>query len=130
MLSPMLVVDGNEKFSIDSGDHRYLILAAGDHSLGLNPTDQYTTGAALALAVEANSRYYLRINTSLEFVPDGMNTRRFWLQQVEGPQALKEIAATDYAGPLQQPIAEQPDDSAASEGFTIDRARYPFSTRD
>ncbi len=127
MMSPKVVIDDNEKFKIGSGDYRYVYLRAGKHLLGLNPTDQYITDAALELTVETDKSYYLRVNTSLKFEPDTMNTRRFWIEQVTEVQALKEIGDTEYSGPMQQTIAGQDEDADTEEGFSVDKTRDPFT---
>jgi hypothetical protein len=128
MMSPKVVIDGNEKFSISSGDYRYVYLAEGNHKVGLNPADQYMTDPAVVITIEADQSYYLRVNTSLKFEAEKMNTRRFWIEKVSGKQALDEIAATRYSGPQrQQAAAEQSEDAATNTGFSIDKARDPFS---
>ncbi len=127
MMSPKVVIDGNEKFKIGSGDYRYVYLQSGKHALGLNPTDQYITDAALELAVEADKSYYLRVKTLLKFEPDTMNTRKFWMEQVAEKQALKEIGDTDYSGPVQQSITDPVKDTGNSEGFSIDKTQDPFA---
>ena len=130
MMSPTVVVNANEKFRIGNGDYRYIYLPAGKHELGLNPTEQYLTGAAVTLSVQANSSYYFRVNTSLKFEPEGMNTRRFWMEQVSGQVAVDEIAATEYSGPETQTTAERSDQAVETEGFTIDKTRDPFAVTD
>jgi len=127
MMSPKVVVDDHQRFGISSGDYRYVHLTEGDHIIGLNPTDQYMTDAAVALTVEANKSYYLRVSTSLKFEPDKMNTRKFWIEEVTDDQALDEIAETEYSGPVGQAAAGQSDEPAANKGFTIDKTQDPFS---
>lgn len=129
MMSPKVVIDGNEKFSIGSGDYRYVYLQGGRHTVGLTPTDQYLTEAAIDLVVEADKSCYLRVKTSLQFEPDSMNTRRFWLEQVAEKQAIAEIADTGYAGPLQTPVAEPAEDTGSGQGFSVDKTRDPFADR-
>ena len=130
MMSPKVVIDGNEKFNIGSGDYRYVYLQPGRHTLGLNPTDQYMTDAALELTVETGGSYYLRVKTSLKFEPDSMNTRRFWFEQVTEKQALGEIGDTGYAGPIQQPVADPAEEAGTGDGFSVDKTRDPFSGKD
>ena len=127
MMSPKVVIDGNEKFSIGNGDYRYVYLQPGKHTVGLNPADQYITDAALELTVETDSSYYLRVKTLLKFERDTMNTRRFWLEQVAENQALKEIVDTGYSGPVQQSITEPTEDSGAGAGFSVDKTGDPFA---
>lgn len=127
MMSPKVVIDDNEKFKIGSGDYRYVYLHSGKHMVGLNPTDQYITDAALELAVETNKSYYLRVKTSLKFEPDTMNTRKFWIEQVTEKQALEEIGDTEYAGPVQQSIDDQTEDAGTREGFSVDKTQDPFA---
>jgi len=127
MMSPKVVIDGNEKFSIGSGDYWYVYLQAGRHTLGLNPTDQYITDAALSLTVETNKSYYLRVKTSLQFEPDTMNTRRFWIEEVTEKQALEEIGDTEYAGPIQQSKVDPAEEAGTSEGFSVDKTQDPFA---
>jgi hypothetical protein len=129
MMSPKVVIDGIENFRIGSGDYRYVYLEDGKHTLGLNPTDQYITDAALELNVETDNSYYLRVKTSLKFEPDSMNTRRFWLEQVAEKQALKEIGDTEYSGPVQQSITGQTEDAGSREGFSVDKTRDPFADK-
>lgn len=130
MMSPKVVIDGNEKFKIGSGDYRYVYLQPGRHTLGLNPTDQYMTDAALELTVETDESYYLRVKTSLKFEPDSMNTRRFWFEQVTEKQALEEIGDTGYAGPIQQTMADPAEEAGTGDGFSVDKTRDPFSGKD
>jgi len=127
MMSPKLVIDDNEKFNIGSGDYRYVYLPDGDHAVGLNPTDQYITDTPVALTVEANKTYYLRVKTSLQFEPDKMNTRKFWIEEVAEKQALREIGDTEYSGPVQQSIADQTEDAGTREGFSVDKTQDPFA---
>jgi hypothetical protein len=127
MMSPKVVIDGNEKFNISSGDYHYVYLQAGKHRLGLNPTDQYITDAALELAVETDKSYYLRVKTSLKFEPESMNTRKFWIEQVTEKQALEEIGDTEYAGPMQPSISGQTEEAGNEEGFSVDKTRDPFA---
>ena len=127
MMSPKVVIDGNEKFKIGSGDYRYVYLQSGKHALGLNPTDQYMTDAALDLVVEIDKSYYLRVKTSLKFEPDTMNTRKFWIEEVTEKQALKEIGDTEYSGPVQQTVADQSEDAGTKEGFSVDKTQDPFA---
>jgi len=130
MMSPKVVIDGNEKFKIGSGDYRYVYLQSGKHALGLNPTDQYMTDAALDLVVEIDKSYYLRVKTSLKFEPDTMNTRKFWIEEVTEKQALKEIGDTEYSGSMQQSIAGQSEDAGTKQGFSVDKTQDPFAGKD
>ena len=130
MMSPTVVVDKREKFRIGNGEYRYVYLPGGKHELGLSPADQYLTGPAVTLSVQANNSYYLRVRSSLKFEPDSMNTRRFWIERVSGQLAVDEIAAAEYSGPETQPMRGRFDDSAETEGFTIDKTRDPFSGAD
>ena len=126
-MSPQVIVDDVERFSIGNGDYRYLYLETGRHTVGLNPTDQYITDAALELSVEADNSYYLRVKTLLKFEPDKMNTRKFWIEKVTEQQALKEIADTGYSGPKQQSIRVQTEDGGTGQGFSVDKTRDPFA---
>ena len=130
MMSPKVVIDDNEKFKIGSGDYRYVYLQGGRHTLGLNPTDQYITDAALELNVETDKSYYLRVKTSLKFEPETMNTRKFWIELVTEKQALEEIGDTGYAGPIQQTMADPAEEAGTSDGFSVDKTRDPFSGKD
>ena len=128
MMSPKVVIDDNEKFNIGSGDYRYVYLQSGKHMVGLNPTDQYITDAALPLTIEVNKSYYLRIKTSLKFERDKMNVRKFHLEEVAEEQALKEIAGTKYSGPMmQQTTADQNKEPESNEGFSVDKTHDPFA---
>jgi hypothetical protein len=127
MMSPKVVIDGNEKFSIGSGDYRYVYLQGGRHTVGLNPTDQYITDAALELNVETDKSYYLRVKTLLKFEPDKMNTRKFWIEQVTEKQALGEIGDTEYSGPAQQSMDDQTEEAGTGEGFSVDKTQDPFA---
>ena len=128
MMSPKVVIDDSEKFKIGSGDYRYVYLQTGQHTVGLNPTDQYVTDAAVTINVEAGQSYYLRVKTSLKFETDKMNTRKFWIDVVAEKEALAEIGSTDYSGPELQPSAgpetEGHEDKA---GFSVDKTQDPFA---
>jgi hypothetical protein len=128
MMSPTVVIDGKEKFNIASGDYRYVYLASGQHTVGLDSTDRYLTDAAVAINVEAGKSYYLRVNTSLKFEPEQMNTRKFWIDAVAEKDALPEIAKTGYAGPRPQQVIEtQAGDVQTGEGFSVDKTQDPFA---
>ncbi len=128
LYSPRVIVDDDEKFSIANGDYRYIYLPAGEHVISLNPTDQYTTGAATMLTVEADARYYLRVNTLLKFEPDSMNTRKFWIDVVDEDTAVGEIARTEYAGPESpQSAAVRSGADDNQQGFSVDKTRDPFA---
>ena len=126
MLSPAVVIDGDEKFKIGNGDYRYVYLPAGEHTVGLNPTGQYTTDSAMTLRVEAGNSYYLRVNTLLKFEKETMNTRKFWIDTVAEEEAQMQIANTGYAGPQQQ-TTEQARAADGSEGFSVDKTQDPFA---
>jgi hypothetical protein len=128
MMSPKVVIDGNEKFNIGSGDYAYVYLQSGKHTVGLNPTDQYITDAAVTIIVEAGKSYYLRVNTSLKFEPEKMNTRKFWIDVVAEQEALTEIGSTEYSGPkVQQSSAVQTDAHEDKAGFSVDKTQDPFA---
>ncbi len=128
MMSPKVVIDDNEKFKIGSGDYRYVYLQSGKHTVGLNPTDQYITDAAVTIIVEADKNYYLRVNTLLKFEPEKMNTRKFWIDVVAEKEALTEIGNTEYSGPkLQQSTEVQTDGNEHNEGFSVDKTQDPFA---
>lgn len=128
MMSPTVVIDGNEVFKLASGDYRYVYLDSGKHTIALNPTDQYLTDAAIALNIEADKSYYLRVNTSLKFEPGQMNTRKFWIDAVAEKDALPEIAKMDYAGPrLEQAADMDSGDVETGEGFSVDKTQDPFA---
>ena len=130
IMSPAVVIDGNEQFKLASGDYRYIYLGSGSHTIGLNPTDQYLTDAAISINIEAGKSYYLRVNTSLKFEPEQMNTRRFWIDAVAESDALPEIARTDYSGPgpvLEQTPATQSGAVNTDEGFSVDKTQDPFA---
>lgn len=127
MMSPRLVIDGNEKFQVGSGDYRYVYLQAGDHTIGLDPTDQYFTDAAITLSVESGKSYYLRVKTSLEFEPEKMNTRKFWIDTVNETEAKSEIAETDYAGPESQTVTGETEKAGGDEQFSVDKTQDPFA---
>ena len=128
MMSPRVVIDEQAQFAIANGDYRYVYLDRGDHVVSLSATDRYQAGAPLALSVEAGKSYYLRVSTSLKFEPEKMNTRRFWLDVVDGKQALIEIANTDYAGPPhQQASSGEPGEPEHTPEFSVDRTQDPFA---
>jgi hypothetical protein len=127
MMSPKVIIDGNEKFQIGSGEYRYVYLKAGDHVIGLNPTDQYFTDPAISLNVQSGNSYYLRVSTSLKFVPDSMNTRRFWMEVVDDTDALSEIADTGYAGPKTQTAVREAERDQGGDQFTVDKTQDPFA---
>ena len=128
MMSPRVVIDGNEKFKIGSGDYRYVYLQPGEHSVVLNPTDQYQTHEAVKLNVEAGKSYYLRVKTSLKFEQDKMNTRTFWIESVDAKTAQAEISETDYSGPpVYQQANETSGDTVNKEGFSVDKTQDPFA---
>ena len=128
MMSPKVVIDGNEKFKIESGDYRYVYLQSGKHTVGLNPTDQYITDAALTINVETGQSYYLRVKTSLKFETDKMNTRKFWIDVVDEKGALAEIGSTEYSGPELQSSSEPGADGHEDKsGFSVDKTQDPFS---
>lgn len=127
MMSPKVLIDGNETFNIGSGDYRYVYLQTGKHTIVLNPTDQYVTDVAVTINVERDKSYYLRINTSLKFEAEKMNTRKFWLDVVEEQQALVEIAGTEYSGPKLQPSAAVESGANDQQGFSIDKTQDPFA---
>lgn len=128
MMTPKVIIDENEKFEIGSGDYRYVYLPAGLHTVGLNPTDRYITDAAVRLNVETGKSYYLRINTSLKFETEKMNTRKFWIENVAEKQALTEISNTTYSGPELQPSsAVQTERSGVDAGFSVDKTQDPFA---
>ena len=125
MMSPKVVIDGNEKFKIASGDYSYVYLQPGSHSVGLHATDQYQTREAIKLNTEAGKSYYLRVKTSLKFEPDKMNTRTFWIEAVDEKTAQAEISETDYAGPAAQQATTKP--ANEKEGFSVDKTQDPFA---
>ena len=127
MMSPSVVIDGNEKFRIGSGDYRYVYLQAGDHTIGLEPTDQYFTDPAKTLSVESGKRYYLRVSTMLKFETDKMNTRRFWMDIVEDTEAIKEIADTGYAGPKSRSADLETKQEQGGDHFSVDKTQDPFA---
>ncbi len=128
MMSPKVVIDDNEKFKIGSGDYRYVYLQTGEHRLGLNPTDQYITDDAVTINVEAGESYYLRVNTSLKFEPEKMNTRKFWFDVVAEKEALTEIANTEYSGPeIGQSSSAEAEGHEVNEGFSVEKTQDPFS---
>ena len=125
MFSPRLIIDDQERFKIGNGDYRYVYLQAGEHTLGLNATNQYSSGQAITLEVEPGQSHYIRINTSLTFEAEKMNTRKFWIEVVDESAALSEIDHTEYAGSAQQPPAvEQRQDGP---GFSVDKTQDPFA---
>jgi len=131
MMSPKVVIDDNEKFKIESGDYRYVYLQTGQHTVGLNPTDQYITDAAVTINVEAGQSYYLRVKTSLKFEAEKMNTRKFWIDVVADKEALAEIGSTDYSGPGLQPASElEADGQEDKAGFSVDKTQDPFAGKD
>ncbi len=128
MMSPRLVIDGDEAFAIANGDYRYVYLQGGEHVFGLMGTDRYGTGVPVRLNVEAGESYFLRVNTELKFEAQTMNTRNFWLDSVDQTQALTEIVHTDYAGTTSQQSSRAPTaDPAAAPGFSVDRTQDPFA---
>ena len=128
MMSPKVVIDGDERFGIGSGDYRYVYLHGGSHSVGLSSTDQYTTGPVLTITVDNGNSYYLRVSTLLKFEAEKMNTRKFWLDLVDEQAALTEIGATEYAGPkLQQTADGQTDEASDKQGFSVDKTQDPFA---
>ena len=127
MMSPKVVIDGNEKFKIASGDYRYVYLQPGSHSIGLNPTDQYQTREAIKLNTEAGKSSYLRVKTSLKFEADKMNTRTFWIEAVDEKTAQDEITDTDYAGPVAQQTTAEP--ANEKQGFSVDKTQDPFADK-
>lgn len=128
MMSPQVVIDGDEAFAIGNADYRYVYLRNGDHSIGLNSTDQYTTGPVLAITVGSGGSYYLRVGTSLTFEAQKMNTRKFWLDVVDEQVALTEIGATKYAGSRPGHTADSQLDTNDDEpGFSVDKTQDPFA---
>ena len=128
MMSPGVLIDGNEEFRIGSGDYRYVYLQPGLHTVGLNPTEHYITDAVQSIQVEDSTSYYLRVKTSLKFEPEKMNTRKFWIDVVDENDALREIGDTEYAGPeIRQSATVQADETGHREGFSVDRTQDPFA---
>ncbi len=125
MMSPQLVIDDQARFRVGNGDYHYVYLQAGEHALRLQPTDQYSAGQAVALVVETGRSHYLRVGTLLQFEPEGMNTREFWIEVVDEPTALRELARTGYAGLSRQ--AETEAQPSAGPGFSVDKTQDPFA---
>ncbi len=127
MYSPKVAVDDNEKFSIGSGDYRYMYLPEGKHTVVINPTGQYETKSPVEIQVEPGKSYYLRVSTSLKFEKEQMNTRLFWIEQVAEQEALTEIAKTDYAGPKSAAAEKGASKAEEPDGFSVGKTQDPFA---
>lgn len=95
MISPRLMVNGRAYFKIENGKRRSMRMRAGiPYVFELEPDELYESSPPLTLAVGPGETRYLRIDTRLEFVPDGMNRRTFELVEVKASRALSEIRET------------------------------------
>jgi hypothetical protein len=98
LISPQLLVNGRAYFKLENGRYRSMRMRAGSYVFGLERDDLYDSSPALTLEVTPGDTRYLRIDTRLEFVPDGMNRRVFSLVEVKPGDAQSEIRSTRPAG--------------------------------
>ena len=137
MISPVLQVDGIEQFPVKNGRYSYLELTPGMHEFQLKSGGNYPGRKKIALETRADRRYFLKIDSSLQFKKNQPYSRSFSITDVVEPVALAEIAECDFMearmpskylwskGQKKVPVTTEQENSDAN--FEIEKTRNPFS---
>jgi len=132
--SPDLLVNGEVKFSLKTGNKYLLSLSPGNTTFEIEPDKNYSGITQLKLPLKLNQRYYLRIDTTLKInnsVSYEAYQRGFSLVEVDEKSALIEIA--ECCSQKIKNISKRTEvDSTlnkkdSGDSFSVDKTQNPFS---
>jgi len=132
--SPDLLVNDEEKFSLEIGKNYLLTLPPGDTTFEIEPEKNYSGITRLDLPIRSNKRYYLRIDTTLTINSSTSYQpyqRGFNLVKVDEESAIAEISKC--CASKKKDIIEHTrnkstfDEKNSGDGFSVDKTQNPFS---
>lgn len=95
-ISPVLMIDGIEKFPVKNDRYSYIQLPPGKYELQLKLDDRYQGVKNLALAVESGGRYFVKVESGLKFKKHKAYERAFSLFHIQHEIAASEIRQCGY----------------------------------
>jgi len=146
LVSPKMLIDGQQKFKIDNNSYRYVVLTDEEHLkdhpvkhvFEIEVAERYSGIHRLRLNIEQGEKVFLRVSTLLKFEEKQPYSRSFTLEQIDRAIALNEIRETHYAGEHNTKKSNNPmnensktvetgiNNSVPEDQFSISRTRNPF----
>jgi len=96
LISPAILIDGDEKLLLKNNGYSFFYLPPGLHTIRLKLSDRYKGLAEVQVNTEANRSYYVRVDTSASL---GIGVRTFGIGRVPDEIALEEIKDCNYLDP-------------------------------
>lgn len=132
LYSPGINIDSEFKLYTRNGSNTQLSLAPGEHTFEFQAEKRYTGLSPVTLMLDAGSRTFLRVNTSLKIensVEYKPYVRTFTFTRIEEQAAVKEITQCCLAKPeqLQNGKGTRQLDENTNDGFSVDKTQNPFS---
>ena len=98
LISPGVLIDGEEKFLIQNGGYSFFYLKPGVHTFTLKLSDRWEGLAQVQVNTEPTQSYYLKVDTGLG--PE-LFVRNFRIVKVADPIGQEEIKECGYLDPAQ-----------------------------
>lgn len=128
VVSPMLIIDGQEKSPIRNNSYMFINLLPGEHLIELGLENFYQGNYQRKLTIKPDGKYFVRVDTATKFVEGQPYTRRFDLNVVTEEVGLKELAACRYTGPgTPRDNVKVKQQEGVAPRFTTDKTSDPFS---
>ena len=125
MLSPKVLIDGNETIEIKNNQHVFFHLKPKSHVIKLDVVKRYTGNHELVVKLDALNIVYLRVSSSMKFEMGKPYSRSFNLEQVERSLAMSEIVKTKYS--KNQNKDKEKGGITRPSKFSTLKTRNPFS---
>ena len=132
LYSPGINIDGEFKLYARNGSNSRLSLIPGEHTFEFQAEKRYTGLSPVSLMLEAGSRTFIRVNTSLE-LEDSVEykpyARMFTFTPVGEQAAVQEITECCLNKPEQRQGRNESmqTDKNTDDGFSVDKTQNPFS---
>ena len=145
MVSPKIVIDGQQKFKVENNRYLYVILTNKGyfkdgpvkHVFEMDVAERYSGIHRLSLAITQGEKIFLRVSTLLTFEKNQPYRRSFSLEKVDRETALNEIRETHYAAKqnakksnntthVKLNSGESELNNIPEDQFSISRTRNPF----
>lgn len=134
MISPKILLNNKELFTLAAGRYDYTHLNAGTYEFRLDLGKRFTGSRQIEMKVETGKTYYLKVNTSLHFEKNAPYTRRFNILSMKHEEALDEISLTQPEAPKNKQMVITVDNTAPADDthqhspqFDLSKTRNPFN---
>lgn len=99
LISPGIVLDGNEVLLLKNGGYTYIPVAEGVHLLNVKLSDDYSGSSELKIHTKSKTKSFVKLTTYNQGIGGNRFERVFYLEEVPNHIAENEISECRYIDP-------------------------------